>query len=72
MNFEYDPDVDALSIRLSDAPYQESDEVRQNVIFDYDRHGKLIQIEILEASKLFPKEFRPKQRGQMPRASLAA
>lgn len=59
MKFEYDPTVDALSIQLADRPSVESDEVRDDVIFDYDAHGKLIAIELLNASKLFPKEFRP-------------
>ena len=59
MNIEYDPKVDALSIKLSDKKYEESDEVRKDVIFDYDAAGKLLRIELLNASKLFPKEFQP-------------
>lgn len=59
MNIEYDPAVDALSIKLSDTQYAESDEVRKDVIFDYDAAGKLLRIELLNASKLFPEEFKP-------------
>ena len=61
MNFEYDPEVDALSIQLSKEPYKESDEIREDVIFDYDAADKLIRIELLNASKQFPAEFKPKK-----------
>lgn len=61
MKFEYDPEVDVLSIQLSNKPYEESDEIRKDVIFDYDATGKLIRIELLNASKQFPAEFKPKK-----------
>lgn len=56
MKFNYDPQVDALSIRFNDKPYFESDEVRDGVVFDYDNNGKIIAIEILDASKVLAKE----------------
>ena len=58
MKFHYDKKLDALSIRFNDLPYAESDEVKDGVIFDYDRQNRIIGIEILDASKRFPKEFR--------------
>jgi YD repeat-containing protein len=48
---EYDPEVDVLSILLSDAPVQESDETKPGVILDYDASGNVVGIEILDASK---------------------
>jgi uncharacterized protein YuzE len=50
MRIIYDEEVDALYIRLKEAPYHESDEIREGLILDYDRDGNLIGIEILDAS----------------------
>lgn len=58
MKFQYDKKVDALYIRFNDKPYFESDEVKDGVIFDYDKKGKIVGIEVLDASKQFPKEFK--------------
>ncbi len=52
MKFHYDKKVDALSIRFNDKRYAESDEVREGVVFDYDKKGGIIGIEILNASKV--------------------
>ena len=57
MNFHYDKQLDALSVRFSDKRYIESDQVQDNIIFDYDRDGNVIAIEILNASKVLPKGF---------------
>lgn len=51
MRVEYDPDVDVLSIFLSDSPVDESDESRPGIVLDYDTSGNVVGIEILEASK---------------------
>ena len=51
MKVKYDPQVDVLSIRLSDAPVEESDEDKPGVILDYDKNGNVVGIEILDASK---------------------
>jgi YD repeat-containing protein len=51
MKVRYDPDVDVLSILLSDAPVEESDEDKPGVILDYDQYGNVVGIEILDASR---------------------
>lgn len=58
MKFHYDKSKDAFSIRFDERSYRESDEVEPGVIFDYDRQGKLIGIEILDASKKLSSSFR--------------
>lgn len=47
----YDPKSDALYVRFSDASIAESEEVADGVILDFDDKGKLVAIEVLEASK---------------------
>ena len=51
MKVRYDPEVDVLSILLSDVPVDESDETKPGVVLDYDVAGNLVGIEILNASK---------------------
>ncbi len=58
MRFHYDKKKDALYMRFSEKPYRESDEVDKGVIFDYDQGGKVIGIEILDASKKIAPSFR--------------
>lgn len=45
-----DPEVDVLSFVLSDAAVEESGESKPGIILDYDSGGKVIGIEILDAS----------------------
>jgi len=58
MRFHYDKKEDALYIRFNENPYQKSEEMQEGIIFDYDKTGKIIGIEILDASKKFPHQFR--------------
>ncbi|MDZ7990691.1 MAG: DUF2283 domain-containing protein [Nostoc sp. EfeVER01] len=51
MKITYDPEVDILRIILSDVPIEDSDEEKPGVILDYDEHGNIIALEILDASK---------------------
>lgn len=51
MKVRYDPEVDVLSIVLSDAPVEESDEDKPGVILDYDKDGNVVGVEILDASR---------------------
>jgi len=50
MRVRYDEEADALYIRLREGQYDESDEIREGFILDYDADGHIIGIEILEAS----------------------
>ena len=51
MKVPYDSHTDTLSIVLrDDTPVAESDEDKPGVILDYDEHGNLISIEVLDAS----------------------
>ena len=47
----YDPEVDVLTIVLSEVPVHESDEDKPGVILDYDNNGDVVSMEILDASK---------------------
>lgn len=58
MKLHYDKSGDAFYVRFDDSPYAESDEVEDGVILDYDKKGKIIGIEILDASKKLPPSFR--------------
>lgn len=58
MRFHYDKKQDAFYIRFNENPYVESDEIQKGIIFDYDADGKIIGIEILDASLKFPRKFK--------------
>jgi uncharacterized protein YuzE len=51
MKVVYDPEVDVLSVLLSDAPAAESDQEKPGIILDYDGEGNVVGLEILDASK---------------------
>ncbi|MBN8584363.1 MAG: DUF2283 domain-containing protein [Ignavibacteria bacterium] len=51
MKVKYDAEVDIMRIRFNDKPVSESDEEKAGIILDYDENGKVIGIEILDASK---------------------
>ena len=54
MKLHYDPTVDALYLRLSNAPVAESEEVRPGIVHDLDSAGRLVAVEILNVSKQIP------------------
>ncbi len=51
MKVIYDPDTDTLSLLFRDKPIAESDELKEGLIVDYGRDGKIVSVEILEASQ---------------------
>ena len=52
MKIRYDPEADALYIRLRDGDIEESDQVAQGLIIDDDADGKPLAIELLDASQV--------------------
>ncbi|MCO5060250.1 MAG: DUF2283 domain-containing protein [Rhizobiaceae bacterium] len=53
---KYRPDDNAAYIRISSAKVQESAEVSPDVVFDYDAEGRIVGIELLDASAQLPKD----------------
>lgn len=51
MRSRYDSEADALYIRFAEAPVVESEEVRPGIVLDFDADGKVVAIEVLEASE---------------------
>ena len=47
----YDRETDTLSIILRDGKVAESDEARNGLILDYDKAGRLVSLELLDASE---------------------
>jgi uncharacterized protein YuzE len=52
MRLTYDPDADALTLRLTDAPVESSEEVAPNVVLDFDAEGRVVGVEVLFVSAL--------------------
>ncbi len=51
MKIRYDQETDILIIRFSEEKILESDETQPGVILDYDKNGRIVRMEILDASK---------------------
>ena len=51
MKVIYDKETDTLSIILRSGKVAESDEIRPGLILDYDKAGRPVSIEFLDASK---------------------
>ncbi len=51
MKVIYDRETDMLRILLSAAAVEESDEAKPGLVFDYDRNGNVVGIEIMDASR---------------------
>ncbi len=51
MKVIYDPETDTLSLILREGYVSESDELKDGLILDYDKKGRIISIEVLDASK---------------------
>ena len=51
MKVIYDPDTDTLSILFREEPVAESDELREGLIIDYSGDGRIVSVEVLDASE---------------------
>lgn len=54
---EYDAEVDAAYIRFSANEVFETAEVSSGIILDYDKDGKIVGMEVLDASSHLPDEL---------------
>ena len=54
MKVKYDKEQDAIYLLFSDEPVFESDEDKKGVILDYTNEGKIVGVEILNASTQMP------------------
>ncbi|MEN8214886.1 MAG: DUF2283 domain-containing protein [Pseudomonadota bacterium] len=61
-----DPEVDVLRILFTDSLIEESDEERAGVIFDYDKQGKLVGMEILDASQKIDEPYAMEMKYTVP------
>ena len=50
MKLNYYPETDSLYINLSEQPSVESQEISEGILLDYDAEGKLVGIDIDNAS----------------------
>ena len=60
MQIKYDKKVDALYISLARGKYDKSRKVSGSIMVDEDKKGKVLGIEVLDASKNVP-AFNPKK-----------
>ena len=51
MKVIYDSENDILDLILTEDPVAESDEIKEGIIVDYSKDGKVVSIEILDASE---------------------
>ena len=60
MKFEYDKEVDAgyvyLEFPIKEGEAKKTIELNENIILDFDKKGKLLGLEILDASKVLNKK----------------
>ena len=52
MHVRYDPEVDILYLRLSDAPIADSEAVEPNLVVDRDAYDNIVGVELLWVSRL--------------------
>jgi uncharacterized protein YuzE len=51
MKIIFDPETDTLNLIFREEKIAESDEIREGIIIDYNKDGKIVSMEILDASE---------------------
>jgi uncharacterized protein YuzE len=51
MRVRVDHGADAVYLNLTDRPIKDSEEVADGIVVDYDAEGRIVGVEILDASK---------------------
>ncbi|MEH3143937.1 MAG: DUF2283 domain-containing protein [Methylobacterium frigidaeris] len=51
MRRRYEAETDALYLRFSETAVAESEEIRPGIVLDLDAEGRIVAIEILDASE---------------------
>jgi uncharacterized protein YuzE len=54
VNIEFDPDVDALYLRLAEGEIIDSDTIEPDVIYDYGADEQVVGVELLRVSANLP------------------
>ena len=54
MKLEYDPELDAAYLTLTDSPVADSEEVKPGIVLDYDANHRVVGIEILNLRRQLP------------------
>ena len=54
LSARHDAEADALYLRFAETEVIESEEVRPGVVFDFDKEGRIVAIEMLDASEHLP------------------
>lgn len=53
----YDADANAAYIRFSPLPVEESEEVSDGIVIDYDAEGRIVGLEVLDARAHLPPDL---------------
>ncbi len=72
MRIKVDLESDALYFRISEDPIEESEEIKNGLIVDYDASGKVVGIEILNIKEKFKMEDLTGLKLEMPSVAKAA
>ncbi|PIN95262.1 hypothetical protein COU53_00175 [Candidatus Pacearchaeota archaeon CG10_big_fil_rev_8_21_14_0_10_30_48] len=56
MKVKYDSEIDAMFINFQEGEYEFSKEIGDGIIIDLSKEGKVLRIEILDASEKISKE----------------
>jgi uncharacterized protein YuzE len=54
---KYDPDANAAYIRFSPQPVEESEEVSDGIVIDFDAEGRMVGLEVLDARAHLPPDL---------------